>query len=204
VIPEEKLSGKEGRVVASPRIGEAPPTKEKEKDSKTPEPDLRRRICPNGSCKEPEPKPVETDLRRRICKDGPCVECPPGQSAGKNSTCVANTAQPNVASTQCPANQSWNGGTCVAAPPCRPGETWNGAECVNPAQCATFSSRGSLLAMDARSLRRDMEDACRKDPYGQECMRLRQSHDAALLSYEMLLNEAPVSCRPVLPDPISL
>ncbi|HWY22126.1 MAG TPA: hypothetical protein VNX26_12955 [Candidatus Acidoferrum sp.] len=58
--------------------------------------------------------------------------------------------------------------------------------------------------MDARSIHRDKDAACNNDPYGQECMRLTQSYDSAVLSYEMLLNEAPVSCRTMLPDPLSL
>jgi hypothetical protein len=49
-----------------------------------------------------------------------------------------------------------------------------------------------------------MEAACSNDPFGEECMRLTQSYDGALLRYRMLMNEAPVSCRTMLADPISL
>jgi hypothetical protein len=204
VISGERLSGNEGRIVSSPRIGEAPlvKEKEKEKDRKTPEPDLRRRICTNGTCKEPEPNPEQADLRRRICTNAPCP-CPPGQSADKNGNCITPPAPAQKASA-CQPNESWNGTVCMAANRCHAGESWNGAECVNPGQCAVFSSRASLLAMDARSIHRDKDAACHNDPYGQECMRLTQSYDSAVLSYEMLLNEAPVSCRTMLPDPLSL
>ncbi len=217
-------SGNEGSIVGSPRIGEVQPTKEireKEKGSKVPEPDLRRRICTNGACKEPEPNPGEADLRRRICPNGSCKECPPGQSAGKNGNCVTTPAPPRTASacqaneswngsictgaaSACQPNEYWNGNACMAGNRCQAGESWNGFECANPGQCATFSSRAGLLAEEARSIRRDMEAACSKDPYGQECMRLTQSHDGAVLRYEMLLNEAPVSCRTMLPDPLTL
>ncbi len=71
-------------------------------------------------------------------------------------------------------------------------------------QCAMFSSRADLLVLDARSIRRDKDAACNQDPYGQECLRLTQRHGAAVLLYEMSLNEAPVKCRTMLPDPISL
>jgi len=204
VISGERLSGNEGRIVSSPRIGEAPLVKEKEKDSKTPESDLRRRICPNGLCKEPEPKPAEADLRRRICKDGHCAECPPGGSKGKSGTCVATAAPADTASTLCPPNESWNGSSCIATAQCRPGESWNGAECVNPTQCATFGARADLLTAEARGISADMQAACLKDPHEQECMRLTQSHDGAVQRYRMLLNEVPVSCRTMLADPLSL
>ena len=208
VIPREKLSGNEGRIASSPRIGDSALAKEKErdlakeKDRKVPEPDLRRRICANGACKEPESNPAEADLRRRICKDGSCP-CPAGQAAGKNGNCVPTSAPASTASA-CQPNESWNGNACAATNRCHAGELWNGFECLSPGQCTMFSSRGSLLAMDARSAHRDKEAACNNDPYGQECMRLTQSYDSALLSYEMLLNEAPVSCRTMLPDPPSL
>jgi len=202
VIPGEKLSGNEGRIVAAPRIGETTLTKE-EKDNKNPTADLRRRICPNGSCKEPEPNPGEADLRRRICPNGSCVQCPPGHSAGKNGNCVTTPA-PATTAYNCQPNEYWNGSSCAATNRCRAGESWNGAECVSPGQCAMFSSRGDLLAVEARSIRRDMEVACSNDPYGQECMRLTQSHDGAVQRYEMLMNEAPVNCRTMLSDPLSL
>jgi len=182
VISGEKLSGNEGRIVASPRIGEAPLEKGKEKDGKTP----------------------ESDLRRRICKEGPCAECPPGVSKGKNGTCVATAAPADTASTLCPPNESWNGSSCIATAQCRPGESWNGVECVNPTQCATFGARANLLTAEARGISADMQAACFKDPYGQECIRLTQSHDGAVQRYRMLLNEAPVGCRTMLPDPLSL
>lgn len=61
-----------------------------------------------------------------------------------------------------------------------------------------------MLAVEARSILRDMEAACAKNPYGQECIRQKQSHEGAVQRYRMLLNEAPLRCRTALPDPISL
>jgi hypothetical protein len=190
----EPNSGSEGRIVGSPRIGEAPPEREKEKGGKLPESDLRRR-------KEPEPAPGEADLRRRVCANGPCA-CPPGQSAGKNGSC-GPTAAVNTAST-CQPNETWNGGACTVVKQCQSGESWNGVECVNFAQCASYSSRAEMLAVEARGIRNQSDAACSQDPLAQDCMRLRQSHEGAVQRYRMLLNEAPLSCRTTLPDPSSL
>ena len=190
----EPNSGSEGRIVGSPRIGETPAAKEKEKDPKLPESDLRRR-------REPEPTPGEADLRRRVCEHEPCA-CPPGQSAGKNGSC-GPAAPVNTAQT-CQPNETWNGSACTLVNRCQAGESWDGAECVNLSQCASYSSRAELQATEARGLRNQMEAACSQDPTGQDCVRLRQSHEGAVQRYRMLMNEAPLRCRTALPDPISL
>jgi hypothetical protein len=206
VIPDEKLSGNAGRVVASPRIGEAPPTKEREKESKTPESDLRRRICPNGPCKELEP-PAGADLRRRICKDGPCVECPPGQSVGKNGACVGTPSASATVSHQCLPDETWNGSACMPTGPCPPSEVWDGARCVArtaTTECASIDARAAGLANEIRGIRAETQTACSTNPSGQQCSDLKQSYDGAVLRYRMLLDEAPVECRATLPDPLSL
>jgi hypothetical protein len=206
-------SGNEGKIVASPRIGEAPPTKEtKEKDSKTSEADLRRRTCPDGPCQEPERKPAESDLRRPICKDRDCAKCPAGESAGKNGACVSTTAaatntpvNPTV-SHDCPARETWNGAACVvSARQCRTDEYWNGTSCVaSSAECVSIDSRAAALAEEIRGDRAQMQTTCSEDSYGQECNRLTQSYDGAVQRYRMLIGEASVSCRPTLADPLSL
>jgi hypothetical protein len=174
-------------------------TKEKElSTTKTPPPEKRsffsflrhpfRKPEPKPKPKPeptPGPKPAEPELRV-ICKREPCAVCPPGQP-GKNGACATNAMQPNIASTRC-----------------LPNESWNGAGCVNTAQCATFRSRADLLTAEARGNQADMAAACSTDPNGQECSRLSQSHDGAVQRYRMLLNEAPVNCRTLLPDPLSL
>jgi len=210
---DSHASGNEGRMVASPRTGEAPPTKDKkENDSKTSETDLRRRICPDGPCQEPELKPAESDLRRPICKDRDCVKCPTGESAGKNGACgsttaaAANTPVNTAVSHECPARETWNGAACVvSARQCQPNEYWNGASCVvSTAKCVSIGSRAAVLADEIRRDRAQMQTACSEDPYGQECVRLTQSYDGTVQRYRMLIGEAPVSCRPTLPDPLSL
>jgi hypothetical protein len=210
---DSHVSGNEGKIVASPRIGEAPSTKEtKEEDNKTSEADLRRRICPDGPCQEPERKPAESDLRRPICKDRDCAKCPAGESAGKNGGCVSTTAaatntpvNPTV-SHDCPARETWNGAACVvSARQCRPNEYWNGTSCVaSSAECVSIDSRAAALAEEIRGDRAQMRTPCSEDPYGQECNRLTQSYDAAVQRYRMLIGEAPVGCRPRLADPLSL
>jgi hypothetical protein len=190
----ESNSGNGDRIVGSPRIGETPAAKEKEKDDKLPESDLRRR-------REPQPTPGEADLRRRVCDHGECA-CPPGQSPGKKGSC-GPAAPVNTAAT-CQPNETWNGSACTMVNRCQAGESWDGGECVNLGQCASYSSRAELQASEARAVRNQMEAACSQDPTGQDCMRLRQSHDGAVQRYRMLMNEAPLRCRTALPDPISL
>ena len=205
VIPERKLPGDEGRIVPAQRIGSTPPPQQHE--PKAAEPDLRRRICDNGPCKElPVQPPANPDLRRRICKDGPCVECPPGQSAGKNGGCVATPAPTtNTISHLCQPNETWHGAACVATYQCRPGEFWNGAQCTNrTAECANTDARAAMLAHEVRTTRMDMDAACVNHPSGQQCRSLKQSYDFAVQRYRILLNEAPVACRSMLLDPLSL
>ena len=67
-----------------------------------------------------------------------------------------------------------------------------------------YKGRGALLANELRGIQARMQTACSTNPAGQECFDLKQSHDGALLRYRMLLNEAPISCRNLLPDPLSL
>jgi hypothetical protein len=210
---DSHASGNEGRMLASPRTGEDLPTKEaKEKDSKTSEPDLRPRICPDGPCQEPERKPAESDLRRPICEDRDCVKCPSGESMGKNGGCIsttaaaANTPVNPAVSHDCPVRETWNGTACVvSARQCRPNEYWNGVSCVaSAAECASIGSRAAVLADEIRRDRTQMQTACSVDPQGQECIGLTQSYDGAVQRYRMLIGEASVSCRQRLPDPLSL
>jgi hypothetical protein len=61
-----------------------------------------------------------------------------------------------------------------------------------------------MLAHEVRAARMDMDAACSKNRSGQQCRDLTQSYDLALQRYRMLLNEAPIACRSMLPDPLSL
>src|SRR5205823_7078694 len=89
--------------------------------------------------KDPVMKPVAPDVRRGICKDGPCPVCPPGQSPGKNNSCVSaplakGTPVPQKGPTTpqaCPAGQVWNGVQCalIGAQQCLPGQITVGSSC---------------------------------------------------------------------------
>jgi hypothetical protein len=202
---EERIEGQD-RIVASPKIGEAPRTKEK--DSKTAEAELQRRICPDGPCKEPEPKATESDLRRPICKDRDCGKCPAGESAGKSGACVstmpADTAANTAASHACQANETWNGAACTPNIQCGAGEIWDGIRCASSAQCTSIDSRAAGLASEIRGARANMEGECRNDPSSQRCSDLKTNYDGAVQRYRILMNEAPVHCRTTLLDPLSL
>ena len=148
-----------------------------------------------------KPKPVRTVEFKRPppCRKEPCA-CPPGESRNGKGVCVAA-----VVSNLCEPGQYWNGGACAGTLACQPGNFWNGTTCVQEAdRCATYSSRAALLASGLRSIKDEMDRACTQDPNGQQCRELTLQHDGELLRYRMLLNEAPVSCRVMLPDPLSL
>lgn len=61
-----------------------------------------------------------------------------------------------------------------------------------------------MLAHEVRTTRMDMDAACVNHPSGQQCSSLKQSYDFAVQRYRILLNEAPVACRSMLLDPLSL
>lgn len=108
---------------------------------------------------------------------------------------------------QCLAGPTWNSPACVSAAQstqCAAGEQWNGVSCENTTLCASFESRGQLLADEARSVSAQMLTPCLKNPMGKACRDLTQTHDEILMRYRMLLNEVPSSCHATLPDPLSL
>jgi len=197
VVPVERISG-DNRVVGSARVGEKPTEEPK---PKPPEPDLRHRICPGGSCKEPEPKPgpPESDLRHRICLNGPCT-CPSGQTMSKNG-CVA-TIVTNETPQACGAGQFWNGFSCVgSSPQCAQGQYWSGAACLfSAAECASLNSRASAVAGELYNLRARVEQACRPAPSSQECAEAKVERDGAIQRYRMLLTEGPSRCAGAFPD----
>lgn len=218
IAPDQKISG-ENRIVAAPRIGEKPP--EKEGEPKKHEPDWRRPICDKGDCKEPTPKPEppKSELRRIICVNGLCP-CPPGETATKGG-CAAPVVNPTTpcepgsvtngvdctgASTSCPAGQVWNGTSCTLYTQCPAGEVWNGASCVAPtSECLSYETGATPMIAELRNLRSDVQQACGQNPSGQKCMDLKQEQQQAFGRYNLLWNEAPVSCRATfLPDPGSL
>jgi hypothetical protein len=123
---------------------------------------------------------------------------------GKNGGCVGSN--PTNGSDQCGTGQYWNGSACAAiARTCQPTEYWNGVACVNSqAECATFTGSAAVVAEEVRAIRVRMQNACSNDPSGQECSDLKQSYAGAILRYRMAISGAPVSCRTMLPDPLSL
>ena len=208
VIPDQKISGSE-KIVPALRIGEKPP--EKTHESKPAEPDLRRRICENGPCKEPPParKPVESDLRRRICIEEAC-QCPPGQIASKGG-CVANTSRnsepvvDNSLASMCPADELWNGVSCIPNRQCQPGEFWNGANCMpSSSQCAGIEARAATLVNELRGIKAEIQQACSQNPPAPDCEGSKLSQQGALQRYQMLLTEAGPNCQTGLLDPLAL
>jgi len=110
-----------------------------------------------------------------------------------------------VTSDQCQPGEYWNGAGCAfSAHQCPPTEYWNGAFCVSSTECASISARGASLANELRGIKGQMHTACSNDPSGQECIDLTQNYNGATQRYRMLMNEAPVNCRAMLADPLSL
>ncbi|HUA14644.1 MAG TPA: hypothetical protein VMG31_05050 [Verrucomicrobiae bacterium] len=195
IVPNQKITGEHG-IASAPRIGENPPDKDK---PEKPAPDLRHRVCLNGSCPDEtaKPTPPESDLRHRVCVTGPC-SCPAGQSWSKNGCVASGTPeQPNA----CPPGQVWNGSSCVVSQTCLNGEWWNGAACVSSvAECASIESRAEIIISEWRSLKAQIELACGQSPPTQECEDLKQQRQGVLQRYQMLLTEAPPACRGMLAD----
>jgi hypothetical protein len=134
---------------------------------------------------KPEFKPAEPDLRA-ACKHEPCAVCPPGRSMGKNGGCGVATPPVTMARTEC-----------------RAGMLWNGVTCGNTTDCAVFASRAAALANELRGIKGEMQTACSSNSSAQ-CSEVTLRYYGAVSQYRELQNEAPVSCRSILPDPQSL
>jgi hypothetical protein len=181
VVPEAKITG-EDKIAPVARIGQDPAGNGHE--AKPPESDLRHRVCDGGPCKEPAPKPEQpaSDLRHWVCINGNC-KCPAGQAAGKGG-CVTTSTESQQAYA-CPAGEWWNGGSCVAS----------------IAACANTNNRAEMQLSELRTLSAQIRDACSNDPDGEECHDLKMRREQAVLQYRGLQNEAPLECRPQLPEP---
>jgi hypothetical protein len=131
--------------------------------------------------RKPEPgivtPAVENEHRHRVC--------PPGQSAGKKGSCMANAT--TNAATQCSAN----------AP---------GVPCANTAdQCLPFRGQLNAAAAELRSINTEMRNAgCSGAAPGQECDSLSQRRNALVAQYRSTQSGIPANCRALLPDPLSL
>jgi hypothetical protein len=175
----------------------------------SPESDLRIKNCSNGVCKESLPKMVDPEPHPKLCKGESCEKCPPGQSPGKNNSCVSTAIAKNGAVPQkavsdplaCPAGQVWNGAQCMpATPPCMPNETMVGGSCQP--NCTIPTAGAQNLIMELRSARQKKDDVCRQNPNTLECLQAESSYDLSLNEYRNFLGGVPSGCT--LPDPISI
>ena len=155
-------------------------------------------------------KPVAPDVRRGICKDGPCPVCPPGQSPGKNNSCVSaplakGTPVPQKGPTTpqaCPAGQVWNGVQCalIGAQQCLPGQITVGSSCH--VDC-TLSTAGAQTYIELlRMARQEKDEACVGNSTTQKCRDAESTYEIRLLEYRSLLAGVPAECG--LPDPIAI
>jgi hypothetical protein len=60
------------------------------------------------------------------------------------------------------------------------------------------------LINELRAAKGEMQDACTSDPTGQRCRELTDGYNIVVQRYRMLLNESPVDCRGMLPDPLAI
>jgi hypothetical protein len=72
------------------------------------------------------------------------------------------------------------------------------------ADCATINARAASLANVVRGAKTKMQSACSNNSSAQECSGLKQNYDGAVERYRMLMNESPLNCRTLVPDPLSL
>ena len=196
------------RITAS--ATDARTTAARNQNSRSPESDLRRPPCDKQPCAEPAPKPVPPEVHTKLCKDGPCPVCAPGQSPGKNNSCVPSAlakgtaAPPNPAAAPqaCPGGQIWNGIQCVSVgvQQCSPGQTRVSAICQ--ADCTSSTAGAQSYIELLRMARQDKDSACLKDPTGPECRIAGVTYDMRLNEYRGFLGGVPSTCT--LPDPISI
>lgn len=170
-------------------------------------PDLRPRPCAKEPCVVP--KPVQPDRFAKLCKDKPCPVCAPGQSPGKDNSCIpvsqgngANaSAKPNALPHACVAGQVWNGFQCAPIfSQCLPGETNTGGSCH--ADCSAANAGAQSYIQRLRMARQDKDSACLKDPTGDECRSADATYQMRLTEYRNYLGGVSTQCT--LPDPISI
>lgn len=166
-------------------------------------------MVPCEPCAEPGPKPTPPDLRSKLCKDGPCPVCAPGQSPGKDNSCVSTlakeanaTPKPSVVPQPCTAGQIWNGVqyATVGAHQCLPGQSNLGSSCRTA--CANATARAQNYIQLLRMARQDKDHACIQNPTGDECRTAGTIYDMRLSEYRTYLGGVPTGCA--LPDPISI
>lgn len=187
---------------------ETPPPKSQ--DLRLPASDLPPRPCDKEPCAAPEPKPLPPDSGAKLCKDGPCPVCAPGQSPGKDKSCVpaayvkeANTPpKPGAVPQSCIAGQIWNGVQCAAVGPqqCLPGQAKVGSSCQTDCTIATAGAQNYIQLL--RMARQDRDNACTQNPTGDECRSEESTYNMRLNEYRNYLGGVSTGCT--LPDPISI
>lgn len=170
--------------------------------------ELRHQPCAKEPCVEP--KPVEPDPRTKLCKGGVCPVCAPGQSPGKDNSCVpaeqtkaaSEPPQANVSPHACVAGQVWNGVQCAAigAQQCLPGQMRVGGSCQADCSMATTGAQAYIERL--RMARQDKDSACLKDPQGTECRSAAATYQMRIAEYRNYLGAVSPQCT--LPDPISI
>jgi hypothetical protein len=206
VAPRAQTPEPARRINAAPSDGKN--TTAKDQDSRVTAPDLRHKPCDREPCKEPGPKPVPPDLHTKLCKDGPCPVCAPGQSPGKHNSCVSATLAKGATAAKkagavpqvCPAGQIWNGIQCAPVGPqqCLPGQT--GPSCQADCTIATAGAQNYIELL--RMARQEKDQACTRNPTGQDCQQADSTYNIRLNEYRTFLGGIPTTYT--LPDPISI
>ena len=188
-----------------------PPVQESKHSPETPKPVAEK---PTSELKPISPVRAVSAENSETKKAGPAHSklCPKNKPCDNPvSSQVSARAESNpAAARQCQAGAFWNGRACIpTGQQCSAGMIWNGATCIdNAALCGSFTSRAAIITTEAHGTKWQMEQACRKDPYSAECLRLTQEHDGEVLRYRMLLTEAAgqitPACQSTLPDPLTL
>ncbi len=93
---------------------------------------------------------------------------------------------------ECPSGEAGKNGNCVPI------------SVMTEDPCASSIGRAATSESDVRTARTRMQNVCATDPSGDECDDLKQQYDGAVQRYRGLLNQAPASCRALLPDPLAL
>ena len=198
----------DGRTIATGGDGKS--TTARDQDLRLPAPDLLHKPCDKEPCQEPGPKPVPSDPHAKLCEVGPCPICAPGQSPGKDNSCVSPilakkaTAPPKTSAVPqaCPADQIWNGIQCapVGALRCLPGQTGAGPSCQMDCTIATAGAQNYIELL--RMARQAKDQACTRNSTQQECQQAESMYNIRLNEYRTFLAGVSTTCT--LPDPISI
>jgi hypothetical protein len=128
---------------------------------------------------------------------------------GKDNSCVAAPAQARAAAKNaptapqaCPAGQVWNGLQCAftGAQQCMPGQMAVGTSCRADCTLATAGAQNYIVLL--RNARQDKDDACLRNPNGQECQDAEMNYNIRLNEYQSILGGVPTECG--LPNPFAI